>query len=128
MDSLNKWKLSVIRVWQDPSRYGSVLRERKKKRLNRKYVPRWRIYAERMPASFGNFTIGQLKEMIAEIELFPDKEKFTFNWNGPHHEYFIVTIVKDNSENYEIDVPFEQRHPDDQKKLLEMQDGGDTGG
>lgn len=58
-----------------------------------------RIETEEYPASFGHFTIEQLKTILNEIELFPTKDEWVFKFtkNG----VYIVTIAEEDDEDEE---------------------------
>lgn len=56
-------------------------------------IPGPRIWIEDRPASFGYFTVAHLKEIIAEIELFPSKKEWHFYWGLEKHSVFIVTLA-----------------------------------
>lgn len=88
MIDLSKYKLSVIQkrvdcVQRNRNEYVYNKKRRHKKsakagKVRRNYEPVPRVWIEERPASFGNFTIAQLKEIIAEIEIYPFKEEHTF--------------------------------------------------
>lgn len=88
MIDLSKYKLSVIQKRTDcvvrnrnEYVYNKKGRHKKSNRLGKlrtNYEPMHRVWIEERPASFGNFTIAQLKEIIAEIEMYPFKEEHTF--------------------------------------------------
>lgn len=98
------FKQKQIRGEYNPERRGRngrKLSAYKQRRYDRKIrsIADEKQVVEEYPASFGHFTIEQLKTILNEIELFPTKDEWVFKFtkNG----VYIVTIAEEDDEDEE---------------------------
>lgn len=62
------------------TRSGRKMTIARARKYDRKVAKKKRIWIEERPVSFGDFTIDQIKEIIADVEMFPFKEEHTYFW------------------------------------------------